>query len=325
MKFTMPKVNPAVLSRLQVGKRGKLWLLTLGAVGCGVVAAFAAKGYLSQELAAEKAKLSPKTPMVRVVVAKQELPKGTVISMENLAVRAIPKDFVAGSAIAPERIENYIGAKLNVGLRSGESLLASQVDGADISTFASKVKPGIRAITVSVDEVASVSGMVQPGDRIDLLWSVKPAALKLGDGQDPEQTVVFMQDVKVLATGKQVRPATEDQRQRSYTTVTLEATSTQAQQLVVAQRSGKLTALLRNPEDTQPLDKKGTDLSHLLSLRPGTVEKPVSTAAAVIPAQGPEVLVGGKGDLNKQRQAKLAMQPVQEIAPAASKANEGGQ
>jgi pilus assembly protein CpaB len=285
--------------KLKFTKQSKLVALMVGSLGCGLLAAFAAKGYLTQEIASEKARLKPNQVTVDVVVAKQDLPKGTIVGPEHMAVRAVPKDYVSSSAIQPDKFDSYIGAKLNAPLKSGEQVLTSNTEGADVATFSSKVKPGIRAITVGVDEITSVSGMLQPGDRIDLLWSVKPSVLKLGDAQSPEQTVVFMQDVRVLATGRQVRPGADESRPRGYTTVTLEASATQAQQLVVAQRSGKLTALLRNPDDNLALSRKGTDLSHLLDIRPIAV--PVVAAIK----QGPEVLVGGKGDLAKQRQVAV--------------------
>ena len=275
----------------------KLGLLLAGSIVCGLLAAFAAQGYLKQELAAEKAKLNPTQVMVDVVVARQDLPKGAIVSPETMAVRQIPKEFAASVAVRPDTFDGYLGAKLAVPIRSGESLLMSSTEGTDATTFSSKVKPGIRAITVSVDEVTSVSGMLQPSDHIDLLWSVKPSNLKLGDANAPEQTVVFMQNVRVLATGKQVRPGSDDSRPRGYTTVTLEATAAQAQQLVVAQRSGKLTALLRNPDDVAPLGAKTVDLAHLLNIQTASV-------AAARPTT--EVIVGGRGDISKQRVAVAA-------------------
>ena len=272
-------------------KQSKFGLLLAGSIVCGILAAFAAQGYLKQELAAEKAKLNPAQQLVDVIVAKQDLPKGAVVGPDTMAIRQIPKEFAASVAVRPENFDGYLGAKLAVPIRSGESLLMSSTEGTDITTFSSKLKPGIRAITVSVDEVTSVSGMLQPRDHIDLLWSVKPSNLKLGDANAPEQTVIFMQDVKVLATGKQVRPGADESRPRGYTTVTLEATAQQAQQLVVAQRSGKLTALLRNPDDVAPLGGKSVDLAHLLNLQTAAVASRPST----------EVIVGGRGDITKQR------------------------
>ncbi len=288
--------------KLKFNKQTKLVVLMISSLGCGLLAAFAAQGYLKQEIASEKARMKPSVATVDIVVAKHDLAKGALVAPEHMAIRAVPKEFVSSTAIVPSKFDNFVGSKLNAPLKAGEPVLVSSTEGADVATFPTKVKPGIRAITVGVDEITSVSGMLQPGDRIDLLWSVKPSALKLGDSQAPEQTVVFMQDVRVLATGRQVRPGADETRPRGYSTVTLEASATQAQQLVVAQRSGKLTALLRNPNDDLALSKKGTDLSHLLDIR----TTPAATAPTRTMVAGPEVLVGGKGDLAKQRQVVIS-------------------
>ena len=75
-------------------------LLLVGASGFAVLAVFAAKNFLGQQLALEKAKLQPKQAMVDVVVAKADLPRGSFIDQSNMAVRSIPKAYaVSGSAL----------------------------------------------------------------------------------------------------------------------------------------------------------------------------------------------------------------------------------
>jgi pilus assembly protein CpaB len=256
----------------------------------GGLAAAAALGYVKQEVAAEKARLTPNERTEQIVVANADLPKGAVVNNQTMALRQVPIQYVTSQSIRPDRFDVLLGARLGQPLKAGDPLTSAHIDEPEVTSFSSKVKTGIRAITVSVDEVSSVSGMVQPGDHIDLLWSVKPSSLKLGDANTPEKTVVFMQDVTVLATGKQVKPSGEETRARSYTTVTVEATSQQAQQLVVAQRTGKLTALLRNPGDHQPMLSREIDLSSLLDIKPGVP----------IQKHGTELFVGGKGELTKQ-------------------------
>ncbi len=281
--------------------RNRLILVGVCAAILGLLAAYSAKGYLTEQVAREKARLNPRVETVDLVVAKTNLPKGTVISMENMAVRPVPAEFAVGQAIRPDQIEGFIGAKLAVPVRAGEALITSATEGADLVTFAAKLKPGVRAMTVSVDEVTSVSGMLQPGDRIDLLWSVKPQQLRPSDQRSTadsvEQTVVFMQDVRVLATGRQVRPGADETRPRGYTTVTLEATAEQAKKLVAAQRTGRLTALLRNPEDNTPMDQRPADLTQLLNLSS-------AQQATQVQRWEPEVIVGGQGDISKQRKTK---------------------
>jgi pilus assembly protein CpaB len=78
---------------------------------------------------------------------------------------------------------------------------------------------------------------------------------------------------------------------RHFTAITVEVSPSQAQELIVAQRTGKLTAMLRNPDDRQPLRPRAMDLNALLGLDP-------PQGAVVFPrAAGPEIIVGGRGAL----------------------------
>jgi pilus assembly protein CpaB len=122
--------------------------------------------------------------------------------------------------------------------------------------------------------------------------SVKPPALAPNLPPAPEVTAALMQDVAVLATGKQVRPGQGDNPQsRTFATITIEVSPDAAQKLVVAQRSGKLTALLRNPGDRAPMSQAPLDLYGLLQISPHR-QIPQQIAS------GPELIVGGKGSIS---------------------------
>jgi pilus assembly protein CpaB len=286
------------LKNILYSNRGTL--LLIGAGGFALLAVFAAKNYLGQQVALEKARLQPNQAMVDVVVAKADLPRGSLIEASTMAVRSIPKAYAVSGSVAPDRFDSYLGSKIALPMRAGEPLIAQSIEGADIATFSAKVKTGIRAMTVVVDEVNSVSGMLQPGDRVDLLLSVKPPAVTLNSPPAPEVTAALMQDVAVLATGKQVRPGQGDNPQaRTFATITIEVSPDAAQKLVVAQRSGKLTALLRNPGDRAPMSQAPLDLYGLLQISPHR-QIPQQVAA------GPELIVGGKGTITVNVQQNQA-------------------
>jgi pilus assembly protein CpaB len=174
------------LKKLIQSNRGTL--LLIGAAGFAVLAVFAAKNYLGQQVALEKARLQPKQVMIDVVVAKADLPRGSLIEQSNMAVRSIPKAYVVSGSVEPERFDSFLGSKIGLSMRAGEPLMTQSIEGADVATFSAKVKTGIRAMTVVVDEVNSVSGMLQPGDRVDLLLSVKPPAVTPNAVPAPEVT-----------------------------------------------------------------------------------------------------------------------------------------
>ncbi len=270
-------------------KRHRTLLLLGAALGFGGLATLAARGYIGEHLERERARLAPAQTMAEVVVAKRELEAGETVSADSMAVRRVPVEYIPGTAVRPEQFEGFVGARLSAPMRSGETLLQGAILGADVATFSAKIRRGIRALTISVDEINSVSGMLQPGDRIDLLLSVRPPGSNPAQPL-PEATAALMQDLLVLATGRQVRPGGDDARLgRSFTTITVEVTPDQAQRLIVAQRGGKLTAMLRNPDDRTPLARTPLDLHGLLGVAPAKPAAP--------PRIGPEIIVGGRGNL----------------------------
>ncbi len=319
-------IQNIIESAIRPIKKHKIATLFACALATGLIAAWGIRSQVGDFLASERAKLVPKVKTVDVVVAKRNLKPGEVVSADTMAVRPFPQEFVASNAIRPDKFDGFIGAKLSQSLQAGEALVSASMAGADIATFSSKVKPGIRALTVTVDEVNSVSGMLQPGDHIDLLLSVKPP-VNIGAGpasQGPEVTVPLLQDVLVLATGKQVRPGQgDDLSNRSFAAITVEVSPEQAQKLVVAQRGGKLTAMLRNPGDHTELTMQSLDIYALLGIRPppmtlvasqlqpAPIQPALSAAISAVPIHlpaqqlvvstppGAEIIVGGRGPIAK--------------------------
>ena len=286
-------------------------LLFAAAVTCGGIAVFAGKGYLDRQLEAERARLAPRpSRTIDVVVARHDLGKGDVISAQTMALRRVPEEFVSSSVVRPGQLDSFNGMRLAYPLKGGEQLVAASIVGGDNLTFSHRVKPGIRALTIAVDEINSISGMLQPGDRIDLLFSAKPPGEGAARSQAPEATVPLFQSLLVLATGRQVRAGVDERgAPRSFSTVTVEVAPEHAQRLVVAQRAGKLTAVLRNPDDPQRMARKAMDIRQLLEL----------PAAASAPSPLPQVIVGGLGRIPvypAAREEASAQPAVDESSPA---------
>jgi len=270
-------------------RAGRTAWMALGALAFGAMAVLGARNYIGERLALEKARLQPRHEMVELVVAKRELRRGDTVGPDTMAVRALPRDYAPGGAVSPDRFEAVAGARLLVAMKAGEPLLPTAVATPESAGISSRVKPGVRAMTIAVDEVNSLSGMLQPGDRIDLMLSVRPPAV--AGVVQPEITRTVMQGVPVMATGRQSRAAFGDEAAagRPYTSITVEVDPGQAQKLVVAQRSGKLTAVLRNPDDHRTVGDRRLDVNTLLGLPAPREAVPVRTA--------PELIVGGRGSL----------------------------
>ncbi|MBU6269777.1 MAG: Flp pilus assembly protein CpaB [Betaproteobacteria bacterium] len=277
-------------------QRHRQWLLLGGALVLGTVAALVARSYIEGQVALERQRLQPAGETVPVVVARRDLPRGETVSPATMAVREIPREYLVGGTVSPERFDALSGARLATAMRAGEPLLQSGVEGAENGGFAARVPAGVRAFTVVVDEVNSLSGMLQPGDRIDLLLSARPPSGP-GAAQPPEITRALLQDVRVLATGRQFRPGADERgAARSFGAITVEVTPAQAQRLVIAQRIGRLSATLRNPDDRAPVPATSVDAWSVLGLPPPA---PAERAAAT--PRGAELIVGGQGAIKTLR------------------------
>ncbi len=265
------------LQSLRNFRPGKTWVVLGVALGIGLLAALAARSYLSTRVEAIEARGKGKT--VDILVAKYDVAKGALLSKENVAVRPIPVEFAHSVAMTPDDFERVAGHPLAYGVKSGEMLLWGLMETQRVPTFSARVETGRRAMTVPVDEINSISGMLEPGDIIDLMLSM--------DRNGKRVTFPLMQSVRVMATGQR---SVDDAAggERSYSTVTLDTTPQEAQNIIVARESGKLTALLRNPQDKAPLGKGSYDLAGLLGNASARVKATGSAPRRAVP-----VMYGG--------------------------------
>ena len=104
------------------------------------------------------------------------------------------------------------------------------------------MEPGKRGMSIRVDEATSVSGFARPGSYVDV-----GAVLTPSQNSKPVSKVI-VQNLRVLATGRETQAKAEGQG-RGSNTVTLEVTTAQAGMLALAMREGSLYLILRHPAD----------------------------------------------------------------------------
>lgn len=232
-----------------------LWL----SIGAGVFATFLLYSY-SQEKKAEYDKKFGTTK--RVIVAKEDIPEMQTVYDTMVEAVEKPSDFVEPDAAVT--MEEVVGNVAAIPIKKGQQVVKNKLltPGPDTG-IALQVAPTKRAIPIPVDEVRSVAKLIRPGDRVDIL-----AAIDVGKGVNQERKIVtIMQDVVVLATGVSVvnnipRVVELDGSGKNmagysltgdtkYTTITVEATPKESQDLVyiLSTAPGNLFLTLRNPSD----------------------------------------------------------------------------
>lgn len=261
-------------------KPNKTWIILGIALLIGCLAALAARSYLSTQIEAIEARGKGKT--VKVIVARHNLKRGDKVTSNTVAVRDVPVDFAHSAAIAPESFDRVDGQPLAYPVRAGEMVLWSLLEGKKVPTFSARVENGRRAMTVAVDEINSISGLLEPGDLIDLLVTIDQRGRKI--------TRPLLQNIEVMATGQRAIDGARDGERKHYSTVTINITPEQAQQMILARESARITALLRRPDDRNPIPGGNANMVALLN----------SAAAAPVappPDSGIPVLYGGSAKM----------------------------
>lgn len=234
------------------------WLMLAGAIALGVVAMGLSHKMLSDRMAQIDREARAREKMVRVVVAKHDLVRGARISPDGFAVREIPAEYLHASTLHPDQFEQYVGQRLAAGLKQGEPLLELHLE-SNSMVFSSTLAKGNRALTTEVDEVNSISGMLRPSDHIDLMATARGT-----NASATEITFPLMSNVEVLATGQIIRKRDGTNQPKTYTTITLSVSPEDAERIVVAKTSGKLTAVLRNPEDERANSTAALNIDDLM-------------------------------------------------------------
>ena len=231
----------------------KTKIVLIAAVVVGLVA-FVLTG---QYLRSEREKLYAGAEKVRILASARDLPAGTLLKFEDIGGKSVYKTAVGENVFRPDDINLVLDKRLIYPLKAGEPLWWSHVDVPQPGRggLSSMVKPGMRAISLSVGGAAAVSGLVRPNDHIDILGTFTFPSRRQ-QGETEAVTLTLLQDVTVLATGtrlgKQGAYGTDTWQQPAggYSTISLEVTPREAEVLTFAQSvKGQLVLSLRNEDD----------------------------------------------------------------------------
>ena len=218
---------------------------------------------------------------VPIVVATQDLPVGTLVTVDHLKTVQWPASSpVSGAFSSPEELtDRGLIASVVANEPVTEGKLASRESGAGLPP---SIPLGMRALSVRVNDVIGVAGFVVPGTRVDVLATVS-------QGQNSSMSKVVVSNVQVLTAGTRydLEQARTGEPMPS-TVVTLMVTPEEAERIALAGNEGQLVLTLRNPLDTKPTETDG-----------------IRSAALMGPAPKPPVIV-------QRRVARVAVQPTPE-------------
>ncbi len=253
--------------------------LVLSATGLGLLALqlIAPAGTPQQVVRVEAPPVVAPPPRVRMIVAARPLSIGTLLKDEDfretdVAADAIPEGaFTGGTASLAE----LRGALLRRFIDPNQPVIATDVlRPRDRGFLAAVLRPGTRAISIGVDVVTGASGLIWPGDEVDLILTQN--LQQGGSTESPGRRVVgetILSAVRVIAVDQQISHSGTDATAARVVarTVTLEVNPEQAERLAVAMQLGRISLVVRSiegvPEASGPRPSLvfGSDVSSALT------------------------------------------------------------
>src|SRR5918998_583837 len=174
-----------------------------------------------------------------IVVVAAPLRFGTELSTQHLREVPWPEGAIPKGAFSS--IKDILDGKTRrtalIAMEESEPLLKSKITGpGQRASLAALIDPGMKALTIRVNDVNGVAGFVLPGERVDVLLT---RSLDKGQGFAD----VLLQNVNVLA----VDQLADDHADKPalVKAVTLEVNTAQAQKLSLATNVGSLSLVLR--------------------------------------------------------------------------------
>jgi pilus assembly protein CpaB len=197
-----------------------------------------------------------------VIIASRDIPEG--VQIDRLAVATAQWPVQSAPDGAYQSIDSVAGRVTRVAVFKGEAIvpgrLAPTGTGAGLEV---KIPPGQRAMAVRINDVAGISGLLQPNSRVDVLVTIRD------DVSAKQVAKLFMSNMLVLSVGTEVQ-RDNDGKPISATTVTLAVTPEEAERLAIAMNAGTLQLVLRGYGDPDSVRTKGANSSDVLDQLRGT-------------------------------------------------------
>ena len=247
------------------------------AVVFGLLAVFIAQVWLNNQASMQamnyEANKKPQSTRT-IVVAKEPLRFGTELSAAMLQEVPWPAESLPGGSFSA--IKDILSGGRRVvlsAIEANEPVLALKITGAgQRATLSALVKPGMKAVTIRVNDVEGVGGFVLPGDHVDVVLT-----RQLDKGSATNEVV--LQNTRVLAVDQ-----TADERPFKASvakSVTLEVDTVDAQKVWLAASVGSLSLLLRKAGETAAVKTRKITLKDLGTAEAVSEEKALTATVVV--------------------------------------------
>ena len=226
------------------------------------------QGYFEQqeaELQRERANAAAQVPTIEVIAVNRTINYGEPLTTDDLVVVRyaepyLPEGvFTSAEALFPQGTD--VPRIVLRQMEANEPVLASKVtEPGEQASITTRLAPGMRAFTISVDVASGVSGFLRPGDRVDVYWTGTVRSDRNG-GEVTQLIETALPLVAVDQDSDTARAGTLVAR-----TVTVEVTPQQVAKLAQAQATGELSLSLVGMTDTGVAEAIEVDQNSLLGI-----------------------------------------------------------
>lgn len=246
----------------------KKTIIIIAGIVLAFVGVFMGKMYLDQERARiqeeyEKKVKKTQESQVEVLVAKTAIPEGATIEADDVDVKKASRNQVdTDEALSLNRVAGMTAVS---SIAKGEVISLRKLAYQRSGDLAAATPPGKRAISINVDALSSLGGMIKPKDYVDVIAMI-PMSVPGADGKAVTQLTVMplFQNVLVLAVGSQTSGASAAERQARYRgeastqksepaagLITLALSPQEASFIAFIQEQAKIRLSLRSPVDAK--------------------------------------------------------------------------
>jgi pilus assembly protein CpaB len=204
-----------------------------------------------------------------VVVATRSLPPGVRLAASDVRLAAWPASSpVTGSF---SRVDAVVNRALLASVVENEPLVQNKVASVEAGAgLPPAIPPGMRAMSVKVNEVIGVAGFIDPGTRVDLVVTIRK--------RDDTTSRTAVTNVQVLSAGtrsEQEKARDGKAAPSAAAVVTLLVTPQEAERIALAQAEGQIMLVMRNPLDTEATATSGVHAAALFGAEVAPPAAPV--------------------------------------------------
>ena len=217
----------------------KALMLLAVAIGCGLVA------MLGVQQAMQGSQKEVVIETKKVLMAIKDLKPGERLNETNVVLKDVPVTLLAslkGDVVL--KSEEFEERATTISVVTGDPIRKSKLSEKGQYSASSQIPKGMRVYTFTADDTHTHSGLLRPGDKVDVTVTFKSE-------KGGTTTKVLLECIEIFATENKTAASEDSKNEQRARNVSLLVSPEQDSFVKVAQARGKLSLSLRNPEDDE--------------------------------------------------------------------------